>query len=48
MLQAVGHAVSAYIRRLGPHHPPWQVAQAITSAGILSPHPHPVNWYPSQ
>ena len=42
MLEAVGLAVSAYIRRLGPLHPPWQVALAITGAGLLAPQPRQV------
>ncbi len=46
MLDAVGLAVSAYIRRLGPHYPPWQIALALTSAGILAPHPRPIHRHP--
>lgn len=41
VLEAFGLAVAAYTRRLGPHYPPWQVALAITSAGILAPRTRP-------
>jgi hypothetical protein len=36
MLDAVGRAVSAAIRRFGPHAAPWQLATVITAAGILA------------
>lgn len=42
MVDAVGRAVAAYLRRLGPSHPPWQLALAITSAGILHPRPRQI------
>lgn len=41
MLTAVGIAVSAAIRRLGPLGPPWHLATVITGAGILAPRPSP-------
>lgn len=47
MVEAVGRAVAAHVRRLGPHHPPWQLAVAITRAGILAPQPHQITCYPS-
>ena len=46
MIEAVGVAVAAYIRRLGPGAPPWQLALAITTAGILAPQPHQIRYYP--
>ncbi len=40
MLDAVGRAVSAAIRRLGPiNAAPWQLATVMLGAGILAPHP---------
>ena len=47
MVQAVALAVAAHVRRLGPRYPPWQLAMAITRAGILAPHPRQILWYPS-
>lgn len=47
MLEAVGRAVAAHIRLLGPRHPPWQLALTITRAGILAPRPRQIIWYPS-
>lgn len=47
MVDAVGRAVAAHIRLLGPRHPPWQLALAITRAGILAPRPRQIIWYPS-
>ena len=38
-LDAVGRALNATVRRLGPHPAPWQLATVITAAGIFSPHP---------
>jgi transposase-like protein len=46
MVEAVGRAVAADIRRLGPGHPPWQLASVITRAGILAPRPRRIIWYP--
>ncbi len=45
MVDAVGRAVAAYIRRLGTAHPPWQVAVSITRAGILHPRPRQLTWH---
>lgn len=45
MVDAVGRAVAAYIRRLGPGHSPWQLAVSITSAGILHPRPRQLTWH---
>lgn len=45
MVEAVGLAVAAYIRRLGPGPPPWQLALAITGAGILAPRPRQLICY---
>lgn len=39
MLEAVGCALAAAIRRFGPHPAPWQLATVITGAGILTPQP---------
>lgn len=39
MLEAVGRAVSAAVRRLGPVEAPWQLAVVLTRAGILAPRP---------
>ena len=47
MVEALGRAVAAHIRRFGPLHPPWQLAVAITCAGILAPHPRQIITYPS-
>ncbi len=44
MIDAVGRAVSAYICRLGPGPPPWQLAVLITRAEILAPRPSPVRY----
>jgi transposase-like protein len=47
MVEAVGQAVAAHQRLLGPRHPRWQLALTITRAGILAPHPRQITWYPS-
>lgn len=47
IVEAVGRAVAAHIRQLGPRHPPWQLALTITRAGILAPRPRHITWYPS-
>lgn len=39
MLEVVGLATAAAVRRLAPMPPPWQVATAITAAGILASRP---------
>lgn len=39
MLEAVGQAVAACIRRVGPIGSPWQLGVVLTSAGILAPRP---------
>lgn len=39
MLDAVGRATSAWIRRFGPTTAPWPLAVAITGAAILAPVP---------
>ena len=39
MIEAVGRAVAAHVRRLGPSFPPWQLALAITRGAILAPRP---------
>lgn len=41
MLEAVGRALSAAIRRIGPHRAPWQLATVITAGGILAVRPTP-------
>ena len=47
MVEAVGLAIAAHIRRLGSGHPPWHLALAITRAGLLAPRPRQITWYPS-
>jgi hypothetical protein len=46
MLEAVGAATAAWIRRFGPptHVSPFQIAVLITRAGILAKHPQPRWW----
>jgi hypothetical protein len=39
MIDAVGLAVAAHVRRRGPSSPPWQLALAITRGAILAPRP---------
>jgi transposase-like protein len=39
MVEAVGQAVAAAVRRLGPVPSPWQLAVTITRAAILAPRP---------
>lgn len=39
MLEAVGRAIAAAIRRVGPTAAPWQLGVVITGAGILSRDP---------
>lgn len=39
MVGAVGHAVAAAVRMLGPVPSPWRLAVTITRAAILSPRP---------
>lgn len=41
MLDALGRATSAWIRRFGPVPSPWSIAVAITGAAILAPVPAP-------
>jgi transposase-like protein len=41
MLEAVGQAVTAAVRRLGPRAAPWQLAVALTGGGILAPRRSP-------
>jgi transposase-like protein len=43
MLEAVGQAVAAAVRRLGPRPVPWQLAVALTGGGILAPR-RPQTW----
>lgn len=45
MVEAVGRAVAAHIRRTGRWYPPWQLALAITRAGILAPQPRQIISY---
>ena len=47
MVEAVGVAVAAHVRRLGPAAPPWQLAVAITHAGVLTPRPRLIACYPN-
>jgi hypothetical protein len=47
MVEAVGVAVTAHVRRLGPAAPPWQLAVVITRAGVLDPRPRRIAWYPN-
>ena len=42
MVESVGVALAAYIRRLGPGAPPWQLALAITTGGILAARPRQI------
>jgi hypothetical protein len=46
MLDAVGRAGDAAVRRFGPHAAPWQLATVITAAGILAAVPSP-RWHRS-
>lgn len=47
MVEAVAVAVAAHVRRLGPTASPWQLAVAITGAGVLAPRPRRIAWYPN-
>jgi len=46
MVESVGVAVAAHIRRLGPGASPWQLALAITTGGILAQRPRRTRCYP--
>ena len=46
MVEAVGVAVAARVRRLGPGAPPWQLALIITVGGILAPRVRQFVGYP--
>lgn len=39
MVEAVGQAVAAAVRRIGPVPAPWRLAVSITRAAILAPRP---------
>lgn len=43
MLEAVGRAIAAAIRRVGPVGSPWQIGVVLTGAGILARRP-PGSW----
>ena len=45
MVGAVGVAVAARIRRIGPVPAPWQLALIITVGGILAPRVRQIRCY---
>lgn len=46
MVEAIGHAVAAWTRRLGPAAEPWHVAVLVTGALVLAPEHHGPTGHP--
>lgn len=44
MVDAVGSAVAAYVRRFGPVGDPWVMVVQLTRGSVLAPRPEPV-WH---